>query len=568
MQYRESDLEFITRLMEEAGIFYFFEHTEDGHKLVMADDKGEHAAINGPTMLPFRAGDTGMQSEEEEVRNLCLSRTLQTGAVAMRSFNFERTTQNLESVSEADSDTDYVDYDFDGRYFEGSEGKRLAKIKQESYSVSRRELEGSSNCRHFTAGYKFTVSDHPRDEFNSEFVLLRVSHKGEQPQAAGSDSMDAGEIGQSAYENTFDAFPADITFRPPQVTERGLVEGPQTAVVTGAPGDEIYCDAHGRVKVFFHWDRYGAPDDKSSVWIRVSQSHRIADIAIPRVGEEVIVDFLEGDPDQPIITGRVYNGTKPPPYGLPGDKTKSSFKTLSTPGGGGFNELRFEDASGSEEVFFHAQKDMLVKVLHDRKREIGHDDFQTVENDETLETKRDRFRTVGRNEAVDIKSDQLVKVGGDRTEAVTKNESVKIDGNRTYEVVGNETDTVGKERKVSVGEKDTLTVGKDHEVSVGEGQTTNVGKDYSLVVKGDASIEVKKDHETSADGKFSVEAKKDVEIKSDKKIKIEGAKEILLECGKASILLKKNGDIVIKGNKIDMKAESDIQIKGSKISGN
>ena len=568
VQYRESDLEFITRLMEEAGLFYFFEHTEAGHKLVIADDKGEHAAINGPTMLPYRAGDTGMQSDEEEVTELCLSRTLQTGAVAMRSFNFEKTSLSLESISKADSDTEFVDYDFDGRFFTGADGKHLAKVKQESYAVSRRELSGKSNCRHLTAGYKFTVSDHSREEFNAEFVLLKVNHRGEQPQSAGSDGMDGGSDGEQAYENTFEAFPADITFRPEQVTERGLVEGPQTATVTGPAGEEIHCDSHGRVKVFFHWDRYGTRDDSSSVWIRVSQSHRLGDLAIPRIGEEVIVDFLEGDPDQPIITGRVYNGQRVPSYALPGDKTKSSFKTFSSPGGGGFNELRFEDAAGSEEVFFHAQKDMLVKVLHDRKREIGHDDTQTVENDETLETKHDRFRKVGRNEAVEIAKDQLVKIGADRTEAVTGNESVKIDGNLTHEVVGNDTEKVGKERKVSVGDKDSLTIGKDHEVSVGDGQTTSVGKDYKLSVDGDAAIEVKKDHETSADGKFNVDAKKDIEIKSGKKIKIDGKNEILLECGKASITLKKNGDIVIKGNKIDVKADSDIQIKGSKLSGN
>lgn len=565
VQYRESDLEFISRLMEEAGIFYFFEHSQDGHKMVMADDKGKHLAINGPTVLIYRAAETGMQSEVEEVTNLRLSRTLQTGAVSMRSYNFEKNTLSLESATKGASDTDYVDYDFDGRYFSAADGKQIAKVKLESYAVTRRELTGESDCRQLMAGHKFSIDEHPRADFNAEFVLRRVRHAGAQPQAAGSEG---GISGEYSYENSFEAFPADITFRPPQVTERGLVEGPQTAVVTGPSGEEIYCDAHGRVKVFFHWDRYGSTDDKSSVWMRVSQSHRLGDLAIPRVGEEVIVDFLEGDPDQPIITGRVYNGTRVTPYGLPGDKTKSSFKTFSSPGGGGFNELRFEDSAGHEEVFIHAQKDMLVKVLNDRKREIGHDDFQTVENDETLETKHDRFRKVGRNEAVEIAKDQLVKIAGDRTEAVEGNESVKIDGNLTHEVVGNDTEKVGKERKVSVGTKDTLTVGDDHEVSVGKGQTTTVGKDYSLTVDGDAKFEVKKDHETSADGKFTVEAKKNVELKSDKKVKVEGANEIKLECGDASITLKKNGDIVIKGKKIDVKAEGDIQIKGSKISQN
>lgn len=567
VQYRESDLEFVTRLMEETGIFYFFEHTTDGHKLVLADDRGKHADIAGPAVLEFRAVDTGMQSDKEEVSALRYSRSLRTGSVAMRSFNFEKTALTLETSSKAAADADYVDYDFDGRYMAEGAGKDLAKIKQESYAVTRRVLTGSSNCRHFTAGYKFAVSEHPRDEFNADFVLVRVKHAGEQPQAAGADAMGAG-AGQRSYVNAFEAIPADITFRPAQTTERGLVEGPQTATVTGPSGEEIHCDAHGRVKVKFHWDRYGKADDTASVWIRVSQSHRLGDIAIPRVGEEVIVDFLEGDPDQPIITGHVYNGTRPFPYSLPGDKTKSSFKTYSSPGGGGFNELRFEDASGSEEVFMHAQKDMNIKILHDRTESVGHDSTHTVDHDETREVKHDRTRKVGNNEAVEIGKDQLIQVKGDRTESVDGNESVKIEKNLTHEVVGTRTEKTGKERTTSVGTKDALTVGDDQEVSVGKGLTVNVGKDYSLSVDGDASIEVKGDHETSAKGKFAVEAKKEVEIQSGKTIKIEGKNEIKLECGSASITLKKSGDIEIKGKKIDMKADGDIQIKGSKIAGN
>lgn len=567
VQYRESDLEFVTRLMEEVGIFYFFEHTSDGHKLVMADDKGEHADIAGPAVLPFRAVDTGLQSDQEEVSALRFSRSLRTGTVAMRSFNFEKTALTLETTSKASLDADYVDYDFDGRYISEGAGKDLAKIKQESYAVSRRVLSGASNCRHFTSGYKFAVSEHPRDEFNADFVLVRVKHAGEQPQAAGADAMGAG-AGQRSYVNAFEAIPADVTFRPPQVTERGLVEGPQTATVTGPSGSEIHCDAHGRVKVRFHWDRYGKADDTASVWIRVGQSHRVGDLAIPRVGEEVIVDFLEGDPDQPIITGRVYNGTKPSPYALPGEKTKSSFKTYSSPGGGGFNELRFEDAAGSEEVFMHAQKDWNNAVLHDKTESIGHDYTHAIDNDETRVVKRDRTRTVGRNEAVDIGADQLIKIKGDRTEAVGGNESVKIDKNLTHEVEGNRTEKTNKDRTTSVGGKDSLSVGDDQEVSVGGEQSISVKKDWSLSVDGDASTEVKGDHETSAKGKYSVDAKKEIEVKSGKTIKIEGKNEITLECGSASITLKKSGDIEIKGKKIDMKADGDIQIKGSKISGN
>jgi type VI secretion system secreted protein VgrG len=517
-------------------------------------------------VLPFRATDTGLQSEKEEVTRLRYSRTLRTGAVAMRSFNFEKTQLTLEATSKADADTDYVDYDFDGRYFSEGSGKDLAKIKMESYAVARRTLAGASNCRHLTAGFKFGVDEHPRDDLNGDYVLTRVTHRGSQPQAAGADG--AGASGEPAYTNEFEAIPADVTFRPPQVTERGLVEGPQTATVTGPAGEEIHCDSHGRVKVKFHWDRYGKADDKATVWIRVGQSHRVGDIAIPRVGEEVIVDFLEGDPDQPVITGHVYNGTKMAPYALPGEKTKSSFKTLSSPGGGGFNELRFEDAAGSEEVYLHVQKDWNIEVLNDRTEDIKRDLKHKVGQDEDREVVRDRFRKVGRNEAVEIGADQLVKIKADRTEAVGGNESVKIDNNQTHEVEGNRTTKTGKDLTESAGGKATLTVGEAHEISVGAGQTISVKEDYSLEVKGDASVEVKGDHETSTKGEIKLDAKKDIEIASKKKIKIDGGDEIKIECGSASITLKKSGDIVIKGKNIDMKADSNIQMKGSKIAGN
>lgn len=567
VQYRETDLQFVTRLLEEVGIFYFFRHSADGHVLVMADDPDKHEDIGGQVVLPFRAEDTGLQSEAEEVTHLRLIRTLRTGAVKMRSFNFEKTDLTLEALSEADAEKAHVHYDFDGRYRDEAGGKNLAKVRQESFAARRRVLAGSSNCRHMTAGCKFGVSEHPREDFNTDYVITRVRHTGEQPQAAGADAVGASS-GEKAYSNTFEAIPATVVFRPLPLAERALVDGPQTAVVTGPSGEEIYCDAHGRVKVHFHWDRYGKSDDKSSCWVRVSQSHRLGDVAIPRIGEEVIVDFLEGDPDQPMITGHVYNGTKAPPYALPGDKTKSSFKTFSSPGLNGFNELRFEDASGSEEIFLHAQKDWNIVVLNNRSQNIGNDHEHTVGHDETLAVKNDRIRTVGRDEAVTIDGSQKIEVKADRTESVTGNESVKIDGNLTHETVGNRTEKTGKERQSSVGGKDTLTVGESHEISVGAGQTINVKDDYSLTVKGDAAVEVSGDHETTAKGEIKVDAKKDIEIKSGKKIDIDGGDEITIKCGSASIVLKKSGDITIKGKKIDVKADSDIQLKGSKISEN
>jgi type VI secretion system secreted protein VgrG len=567
VQYRETDLDFVTRLMEEAGIFYFFEHSEDGHVLVLGDDSGAHADIGGPVVLPYRAVDTGLQAGTDEVTGVRFTRTLRTGTVAMRSYNFEKSKLKLETASKADVETAHEHYDYDGRYHDDAAGKALVKVRQEAFAARRRTLSGSSNCRHLTAGFKFGISEHPRDEFNADYVLTRVSHAGEQPQAAGEDAGDEA-FEKKAYSNTFEAIPAAVVFRPLQLTERALVDGPQTAIVTGEAGEEIHCDAHGRVKVQFHWDRLGKADDKSSCWVRVCQSNRGSDVAIPRVGWEVIVSFLEGDPDQPLITGRVYNGTNQAPYALPGDKTKSSIKTLTSPGGGGYNELRFEDASGSEEVYLHSQKDWNIVVLNDRTQTVGHDSTDTIDHDQTLEVKHDRFRKVGHHEAVEIAADQLIKVGADRTESVGGNESVKIDKNRTHEVLGNDTETIGKERKVSVGAKDTLTVGDAHEISVGGDQSFSVKGNQSQTVKGDASIEVKGNADTTVKGDASDDVKGDSNLKVGKALSIKVKDEFTLKCGDASITLKKNGDIEIKGGKISIKADKDMILKGSKIAEN
>ena len=567
VQYRETDLDFVTRLMEEVGIFYFFEHTEDGHVLVLGDETGAHADIGGPVVLPFRAEDTGLQSDKEEVSRLRFTRTMRTGTTSMRSFNFEKNKLKLETASKADVETQHEYYDFDGRYGDEALGKALAKVRLEAFTARRKVVTGASNCRHLMSGFKFGVSEHPRDEFNADYMLTRVLHAGEQPQAAGGEAS-GGEAGGKSYANTFEAIPAAVIFRALQLTERALVDGPQTAVVTGPSGEEIYCDAHGRVKVQFHWDRYGKPDDKSSCWMRVSQSHRIADLAIPRVGEEVIVDFLEGDPDQPIITGRVYNGTNQTPYSLPGEKTKSTFKTPTSPGGGGFNELRFEDASGSEEVFLHAQKDWNIKVLNDRTQDIGHDHAHTVGHDEKMEVKNDRARKVASNEKITIGANQNVTIGANRTESVGANENVSITANRSITVAGSDTETVALQRTVSVGVNETLSVGGAREVTVGGAQAITVGAQQSTTIGGNETAEIGGNSSAKIGGDSNTDITGSENVKIGKKLVVDAADEISLKCGDASITLKKSGDIEIKGSKISIKGSGDVQIKGSKIAQN
>jgi len=558
VQYRETDFAFISRLMEEDGLFYFFEHTDSGHKLVVADTINEYPVITGPSALKFHHAGAGLTAEEAEVRNLRFARTLQTGKVELRSFNFQKTTLDLTKKTKTETEDGFEHYDYAGRYEDASYGSTRAKVRLDAIRAEHQLLAGDSNCRQFMPGHRFTVEEHPRDSINSEYVLLRVSHFGSQ----------SGAFNGEPYGNAFDAMPADVLFRAPQITPDALVDGPQTAMVTGPSGEEIYVDSYGRVKVQFHWDRLGARDDKSSCWVRVSQSHRIADLAIPRIGEEVIVDFIEGDPDQPIITGRVYNGTAVTPYSLPADKTKSTFKTLSSPGGNGFNELRFEDAAGGEEVYLHAQKDWNIEVLNDRTQSIGHDHKHTVGNDETMKVKHDRTRTVDGNEDVTIGKNEKVTVGGNRTESVAKDMTLSVGGEANI--------TVAKATAITVQGALTTSVLKDSTTTVDGNESTTVKGNRTDSVDGTYSKTVTRSAELSYGDKLEMKVAKDAMIEfsgkaSEKVAKaklLEAGDEIILQCGDAKIIMKKNGDISIEGGKISVKGSGDVTLKGSKIAAN
>jgi type VI secretion system secreted protein VgrG len=343
------------------------------------------------------------------------------------------------------------------------------------------------------------------------------------------------------YRSGFVAIPADVPYHPPRVTPRPRVLGSQTAVVVGKSGEEIDVDKDGRVVVQFFWDRKGAKDEKSSIRVRVSSTWAGKGwgfIQIPRIGQEVIVDFLEGDPDRPIITGRVYNAEQVPPYDLPAHGTQSGLKSRSSKGGASdnFNEIRFEDEKGSEEVYIHAEKDKNEVVENDNSEQIGHDETIKVGNDQTI--------TVEKN--------QSLSVGKDRTKSVGDNESTTIGKNRTESVGGNETVTVDKEMK--------LTVRGNRDVSVTKNLTEDVKGSMSLTVDKDAAVGVRKN--------YGLDVTKEITIKSGDALTIESGKEILIKTGSASILMKKNGDIEIKGAKIQVKGSGDLVLKGSKIAAN
>jgi len=348
VQYRETDLNFISRLLEEEGIFYFFEHSEKNHVMVFADSAVAYKPIEGDPNVSFNPS-SGMVTEKEFVFGLSFSRRIHTGKLTQRDFNFEKPLLDLTAQEQADEYQKLEIYDYPGEYMDQERGKTLAKVRLEQATTYRETAEGQSACPRLVPGFTFTLTDHDREDFNKEYLIVEVLTTGSQPQSLKEVSGGGG----AGYSNNFMAIPSSVVYRPDRNALKPIVEGVQTAIVVGPAGEEIYTDEHGRVKVQFHWDREGKKDEKSSCWIRVSQGwagENWGAIYIPRIGHEVVVDFIEGDPDRPLITGRVYHGTNKPPYALPDEKTKSTVMSNTSPGGKTHNELLMEDKQGKTQV--------------------------------------------------------------------------------------------------------------------------------------------------------------------------------------------------------------------------
>jgi len=406
-------------------------------------------------------------------------------------------------------------------------------------------MHAAGGTRGLAPGFIFELTDYPRADQNKEYLTISIEHE------INNHDFISGELsGKSIYRCQVEVMnKTRLPFRTPRKTPRPIVRGPQTALVVGPEGDEIFTDQYGRVKVQFHWDRYGLKDANSSCWVRVSQAwagKNWGSMHIPRIGQEVIVSFLEGDPDRPIITGRVYNGANLPPYDLDQNKTQSGIKSRSTLDGtpDNFNEIRMEDKIGEEELYIQAEKNENILVKNDKTETVG--------NNETIQIGNDRQETVG--------NDESISVGNDRQESVGNDESLSVAKNRTR--------NVGVDEKINVSGKRTHAVGKDEDITVGNDQSTNVANNQSIGVGKNRALDVGKDYSVSVTGSESRNV--------GKKLVISAGDSILLECGAASISMKKNGDIKISGKKVvvdasatlDLKASGAIKVKGATIAEN
>jgi type VI secretion system secreted protein VgrG len=443
VQYRESTFAFVSRLMEEEGIFYFFTHDSSKHKLVLADDGSSWNSCPGLTSARFVGAGSDLASDDV-VLNCSIAQAVTVGQFKADDYNFTTPSTDLLATSSG-ADTKRSVYDYPGLYTDQGKGEKATGIRLAAFEAEANLLQGESLCRCFHAGAKFTLANHYRPDANKEYVLRWLSVKGT----------------QHDYSNSFSAFPATLSFRPTMLTPRPVIAGTQTATVVGKSGEEIWTDQYGRIIVQFHWDQLGQNDEKSSCWIRVAQgwSGKLwGSLFLPRIGQEVVVSFLEGNPDRPLITGCVFNAEQTVPYTLPDEQTKSTIKTNSSKGGSGFNEIRFEDKAGSEELFLQAQKDMKVTVLNDQTT--------TITNN----------RTVTINE----KDDTLTISKGNRSVSITKgNETVSVQGTRQLTVTGNETHTNKADYSGNVTGNFVLKVSGNLTIEASGSVTIKSGTDFT-----------------------------------------------------------------------------------------
>ncbi|MHC8384668.1 type VI secretion system Vgr family protein [Pseudomonas sp. LB3P14] len=458
VQYDETDLHFVQRLCEEEGIHYHFQHSSKGHLLVFGDDQTVFPKLGQPTAY---VQGSGMVADEPVIKGFKLRLETRTGRVTRRDYDFEKPRLQLEAAYKPDGEStepDLEDYDYPGRFLDRARGKFLSQRALERDRADYQQAEGHGDQTTLVSGHFLEMSDHPRTEWNDLWLLTEIVHEGKQPQvleeSVTSDTTDKKDDFHQGYRNRFLATPWDVFYRPALQHPKPRVLGSQTAMVTGPKGEEIHCDPYGRIKVQFHWDREGLADDKTSCWMRVSSSwagDRYGAIAIPRIGMEVLVTFLEGDPDQPLVTGCLYHKENLVPYDLPANKTRSVFKTLSSPGGGGFNELRIEDKKGAEQIFIHAQRDWDENVEHDQKIRVGNERHDTVEKNTYTELKAEEHRTTIADRKTEARMDDHLTIG--------QNQHVKLG---TAQLT-----SVGKEIHLKAGDKIVIEAGMELTVKAG-----------------------------------------------------------------------------------------------------
>jgi type VI secretion system secreted protein VgrG len=495
VQYRETDFDFLSRLMEQEGIYYFFSHERSKHTLVLCDEVSALQTVPGYEEIPFYPRDSTAVRSEEYIYEWSVVKQIEPGAYVLEEYDFEKPKAELRvqrTMPKSHAEADREIFDYPGEYLSVGEGDDYVRTRIEEIQAEYEQTQAQGNTRGLFPGGLFKLRNNPREDQNREYLTIAATHSmALDPYASYGPGYSGGA---PVYAGSYSAVSSSVTYRSASITPKPIVKGPQTAVVVGPEGEEIYTDKLGRVKVQFHWDRYGRANENSSCWIRVSSTwagHHWGAIALPRIGQEVIVDFLEGDPDRPIITGRVYNAKETPPYELPANATQSGVKSRSSKQGTNkdFNELRFEDKKGEEEIYFHAERDFNRVVENNDSLKVGFED-----------------RDPG-NQSIQIHGSQSVSIGGDQSKSIGNNQTVTIGGPRAGD--GSQTVEIWKDRNV------TLKTGDDE-------LTVELGNQAITIQLGDHSLSLPA-------GKSTTKATKSIEFRV-------GASSIKLEPG--SIIIR------------------------------
>lgn len=494
VQYQESEFAFISRLMEEEGIFYYFEHEDTQHVLVFKDDSSSCLTIEGDEPVPYISDSQGLVSNQS-VHKFTVRQSVKPGKITLKDYNFLKPTLKLQSEKDGDDNKDREIFQYPGRFDNKGRGDSLAKIKLESMNTFKKLGAGSSNVNRLCPGFGFSLDDQRRGSFTADYLITSVTHRASQAQAYQQYATTEG----NSYNNTFECISTETPYRAAADTERPLVRGTQTAIVCGPAGEEIYTDEHGRVKVQFHWDRYGMSDENSSCWIRVSQlwaGQGYGGFSLPRVGQEVIVDFIDGNPSDPIITGRVHHGDNRSPYKLPAKKTVSTLKTNSSKGGEGFNELRFEDEKGKEQVFVHAERNKDIRIKNDKFEFVGNDSHQKVINDRFVEVDNDNHEIIHNDAFRQVTGDVHNTYDADINQVTQGAENYKVTGDRKTAIQASENLKASMDIKLEAGMNYGLKAGMNVDVKSGmtinlqAGATINLKAGPSFISIGPAGIQM------------------------------------------------------------------------------
>lgn len=586
VQYQESDFDFVSRLLEHAGIFYYFEQGDKEEKIVFADNAGAIQPLPEGDTVPYRpptgmaefsgSGGGGEAQHDEAVSSLAGRFQAAPGKVVLKDFNYRKPSLELKAEADAVEEGRGTVYEYGGHFKDTAEGKSLAQVRAEEIKCRRQVWSGRGDCRSFRAGFSFQLKEHFRSDWNQRFLLTAVAHHGRQRLATGPQ-----DLGKDAdYGNEFTCIPADVVFRPERRTPRPRITGTMPAKIDAAgSGQYAEIDGDGRYRVIVPFDLSGKSGGQASRAIRMAQPYGGGGMGMHfplHKGTEVILTHVDGDPDRPIIASAVPNPETASLVTGP-NQTQCQIKS------GGNNYLILEDTQGSEFVNLHAQKDWNTSVGNDKTLQVGHDEMSKVANnrqrevgvDESLKVGSNRLRLVGANEDITVGGDRTLTVAGNETDSMGKNFTHTVGLNSTQTVGVNLALTVGVAMELNVGGvlaetvggAKAVTVGGPVAVQTGASQTTTVGGDDTLAVSGARSAtiggkrvdKVAGDHTTTVGATASIKAKK---------IQLTAEEELVITVGDATISLKKSGDIVVKGKKVKVDGSSDVVLKGSKISAN